>query len=336
VPKWLAEAERDFALAPDARLVMLPQAASGAYLIRSIQFKKIGSAPALPGFSLVASGVAGDQSLLFLFESSEDSASTAAALRASGVLPHPKMERLKRYLLLQSTAGSELWIDLPPLDLGHSHIDLFPDRRVLLASRRHNWRAEADADLNGVIFDPRTGRADRVGLGDAISDLQIDDRGRIWIGYFDEGVFGSSVGQAGLVCFSALGGKVWEFPADADHTINDCYALNVAGAEAAIFFYSDFPLYRIGADFELTWKQTKLRGCHAFAMSETEILFSGQYDDPPNVAYIGRLDREGMILVRRAYLLMPDGSARPPGRLQGRGRHLYHFGEDGIYRATVG
>lgn len=313
---------------------MLPQAASGARLIRSIQFEKIGTAPTRLGFSLVASGVAGDQSLLFLFESSGDSASTAAALRASGVLPHPKMERLKRYGLHKSAAGSELWIDLPPLELGHSHVDLFPDGRVLLASRRHNWRAETDHDLNGVIFDPRTGRADRVGLGD--SDLQIDDLGRIWIGYFDEGVFGSSVGQAGLVCFSTLGEKVWEFPADADHTIDDCYALNVAGPEAAIFFYSDFPLYRIGADFELTWKQTKLRGCHAFAMSETEILFSGQYDDPPNVAYIGRSDREGMILVRRAYLFMPDGSARPRGRLQGRGRHLYHFGEDGIYRATLG
>lgn len=245
------------------------------------------------------------------------------------------MERLKRYGLHKSAAGSEVWIDLPPLELGYSHVDLFPDGRVLLANRRHNWRAETDHDLNGVIFDPRTGRADRVGLGDAISDLQIDDHGRIWIGYFDEGVFGSSVGQAGLVCFSTLGENVWEFPADADHTIDDCYALNVAGAEAAIFFYSDFPLYRIGADFELTWKQTKLRGCHAFAMSETEILFSGQYDDPPNVAYIGRSDREGMILVRRAYLFMPDGSARPRGRLQGRGRHLYHFGEDGIYRATL-
>lgn len=245
------------------------------------------------------------------------------------------MDRLKRYRLLNSQAGSELWIDLPPLELYHSHVDLFPDGRVLLASARWNLRADTDYNLNGIIFDPRTGQASRVGLGDGISDLQIDERGRIWIGYFDEGVFGSSVGQAGLVCFSALGEKVWEFPPDADHTIDDCYALNVAGAEAAIFFYSDFPVYRIGADFELTWKQTKLRGCHAFAMSEAQILFSVQYDDPPDVAYIGRLDRDGTILVRRANLLMPDGSARPPGRLQGRGRHLYHFGDDGVYRATV-
>ena len=304
-------------------------------MIRSVQFEKIGTAPTLPGGSLVASGVAGDQSLLFLFELSEDGPSTATALRASGVLQHPMIGRLKRYRLLKSNAGSELWIDLPPLELHFSKVDLFPDGRVLLASSRWNFRAETDHHLNGIIFDPQTGQASRVDLGDGISDLQIDERGRIWIGYFDEGVFGSSVGQAGLVCFSDLGERVWEFPADADHAIDDCYALNVTGAEAAIFFYSDFPVYRIGADFELTWKQTKLRGCHALAMSEAEILFSGQYDDPSDVAYIGRSDRDRMILVRRAYLLMPDGSARPPGRLQGRGKHLYHFGEDGIYRATV-
>ncbi|MDF0498912.1 hypothetical protein [Bradyrhizobium yuanmingense] len=279
--------------------------------------------------------MAGDQSLLFLFESSEDSASTAAALRASGVVPHPKIDQLKRYCLLRLQAGSDFWIDLPPVGLHLSKVDLFPDGRVLLANARWSFQSDARYDLNGIIFDPRTGQANRVGLGDGISDLQIDDRGRIWIGYFDEGVFGGSVGQGGLVCFSTSGERVWEFAANASHAIYDCYALNVSGAEAAIFFYPEFPFYRIGADFELTWKQTKLRGCHAFAMSEAEILFSGQYNDPSNVAYVGQLDRDGTILVRRAYLLMPDGSARPPGRLQGRGRHLYHFSEDGIYRATL-
>ncbi|KJC37967.1 hypothetical protein UP06_30645 [Bradyrhizobium sp. LTSP857] len=316
--------------------MMLPRGSiGGAGLIRSIQFEKIGTAPTLPGFSLTASGVAGDQSLLFLFEFSDGGASTATALRASGVLPHPKMGRLKRYRLLKSNAGSELWIDLPPLELHASKIDLFPDGRVLLASSRWNFQVETDYNLNGIIFDPQTGQASRVGLGDGISDLQIDQRGRIWVGYFDEGVFGSSVGQAGLVCFSDLGEKVWEFPADADHTIDDCYALNVTGADAAIFFYSDFPICKIGADFQLSWWQTELQGCHAFAMSATEILFSSQYQESSETAHIGQLDREGVLYTKRARLLMPDGSGRPPGRLHGRGNHLYHFGEDGIYRATV-
>jgi hypothetical protein len=304
-------------------------------LTRSVQFEKIGAAPTLPGFSLAASGVAGDQSLLFLFGSWEGNASTAAALRASGVLAHPKMDRWRCYRLLKSTAGSELWIDLPPLEPYESRVDLFPDGRVLLASARYDWQAKPVYDLNGIIFDPGSGQANRVNLGDGISDIQIDDRGRIWIGYFDEGVFGGSAGQAGLVCLSAEGEKVWEFPEDADHRIDDCYALNVAGAEAAIFFYSDFPVCKIGADFQLSWWRTGLHGCHAFAMSETEILFSSQYRESPETAHLGRLAAGEVDDVRQVRLLMPDGSARPRGRLQGRGRHLYHFGEDGIYRATL-
>lgn len=254
------------------------------------------------------------------------------------------MDNSKRFRLLREGAGSVQSLDLPPLDLAFPKVEMFPDGRLLLAGARCYWRAETDYDLNGIIFDPRTGQENRVLFGDGISDLQIDEHGRIWVAYFDEGIFGNygwghpgpaPVGQAGLVCFSALGEKVWEFPNDAGHAIYDCYALNVSGAEAVIFSYPDFQICRISSDFQLTLKRTKLRGCHAFAMSESEILFSGQYDDPPDVAYVGRLDRDGIILVRRAHLLMPDGSARPSGRLQGRGKHLYHFGGDGVYRATV-
>ncbi|WP_431203332.1 hypothetical protein ACQ86E_31905 [Bradyrhizobium betae] len=314
-------------------------------MIRSVQFEKIGDTPTLPGFSLAVSGVTGDRSRLFLFvEESGRQAVFESDHGGIGSFPRARMDGPKRFRLLRESNGSVQTIDLPPLDLAFPKVDMFPDGRLLLAATRCNWRAETDYDLNGIIFDPHTGQANRILLGDGISDLQIDDRGRIWIAYFDEGVFGNygwghpgpaPVGQAGLLCFSAIGDKIWAFPNDAGPAIYDCYALNVTGAEAAIVSYPDFPICRIDAEFQLTSKRTKLRGCHAFAMSEAEILFSGQYDDPPDVAYIGRLDREGMILVGRARLLMPNGSARPHGRLQGRGKHLYHFGEDGVYRATV-
>jgi hypothetical protein len=305
-------------------------------LIGSIQFEKIGAAPTLPGFSLAASGVAGDQSVLFLFiEDSGRQAVFESDHGGIGSFPRANTDGPKRSRLLRDCAGSVQSIDLPPLDIAFPKVDIFPDGRVLLAGARCDWRAETDWDLNGIIFDPRSGQANRVHLGDGISDLQIDDRGRIWIAYFDEGVFGGSVGQAGLVCFSALGKKVWEFPADADYAIDDCYALNVSGAEAAIFFYSDFPVCRIGADFQLSWWRTELQGCHAFAMSETEILFSSQYREAPETAHLGRLAASEIDDVRQVLLLMPDGSARPPGRLQGRGRYLYHFGADGVYRATM-
>ena len=294
----------------------------GTHLIRSIQFEKIGAAPTLAGFSLAASGVAGDQSLFFLFV---EESGHHGGIGSFALAP-------KRCRLLRESAGSIESIDFPPLDITFPKVDLFPDGRVLLAGARCGLRAETDGDLDGVIFDPRTGQANSVRMGYGISDLQIDDHGRIWVAHFDEGVL---VEPAGLVCFSALGEQVWEFPADADHMIDDCYALNVAGSEAFIFFYSDFPVCKIGADFQLSWWQTQLQGCHAFAISGTEILFSSQYREAPEIAHLGRLAVREIVDVKQVRLLMPDGSARPPGRLQGRGRHLYHFGADGIYRATL-
>jgi hypothetical protein len=283
----------------------------------------------LAGFSLAASGVAGDQSLLFLFGSSEGRAET------EDVLSHPKMGNLKPHRLLWADAASERLIDLPELELSSPRVDLFPDGRVLLTDAWSTWQGETDYDCNGIIFDPRTGQMDHIRLGHGISDLQIDERGRIWVAYFDEGILGNSVGQAGLVCFSSYGEKIWEFPTDADYAIDDCYALNVAGAEAAIFFYSSFPVCKIGADFQLSWWRTELQGCHAFAMSETEILFSSQYRESSDTAHLGRLAADEIVDVRQVRLLMPDGSPRPSGRLQGRGKHLYHLGKDGVYRATV-
>lgn len=304
--------------------------------MRSVQFEKIGAAPTLPGFSLAASGVAGDQSLLFLFvEDSGRQAVFESDHGGIGSFPRAVMNSPKRFRLMRESAGSVQSIDLPLLDIAFPKVDIFPDGQVLLAGTRCNWRAETDYDLNGIIFDPHTGQANRVLFGDGISDLQIDERGRIWVAYFDEGIFGNSVGQAGLVCFSTLGEKVWEFPIDADYAIDDCYALNVSGAEAVIFFYSDFPVCKIGADFQLSWWRTELQGCHAFAVSGTEILFSSQYRESSETAHLGRLAADKLIDVRQVRLSMPDGSGRPPGRLQGRGRHLYHFGEDGVYRATV-
>jgi hypothetical protein len=170
----------------------------------------------------------------------------------------------------------------------------------------------------------------------------VDALGRIWIGYFDEGVIGNfgwgrsgarPIGAAGLVCFSELGEKIWEYPAD--EGMVDCYALNVWGSEAAIFFYTTFPLCGISSDFKLAYWETGLRGCHQFAICESKVLFSGQYRDPPDVAYLGKLEAREVLRTQRVRLLLPDGSGVPEGQLLGRGKHLYFFDDRSVYRASV-
>jgi hypothetical protein len=236
-------------------------------------------------------------------------------------------------------------IELPELDLTFPEVDVFPDGRILIAGPRCEWRGKDDFDLNGAIVQPTTGEVTRILLGDGISAIQVDDLARIWVGYLDEGVFGNfgwgfgdgptSVGAAGLVCFSDAGEKAWEFPKNRSYSIADCYALNVSGADATAFFYTEFPICRISSSFELTFRTTNLAGCHTLAVSDTEALFSGQYRDPPDTAHLGKLSPERLSDIRRLRMLMPDGSARSGGQLLARGQSLYHFDTEKVCRFSL-
>ena len=68
-------------------------------------------------------------------------------------------------------------------------------------------------------------------LGDASEDVQTTPDGRIWVSYFDEGVFGNGVGRQGLICFDSAGRVLFQYADFAEQnalpTIADCYAINV-------------------------------------------------------------------------------------------------------------
>src|SRR5262249_22084105 len=208
------------------------------------------------GYLSVAKSVAGDGSLLFLsIEPTGANAVTQTYTSGIGIFPKTRMSDAKRFrLLIRRADSSPQTIDLPELDLTFPLVDIFPDGKVLVVGPRCAWRGHENYDLNGVIFDPRTAKVSRILLGDGINSAYVDALGRIWVAYADEGIFGNfgwgnpgptPVGAAGLVCFSEAGEKIWEYPADANCAIDDCYALNVSGSEVALFFYTDFPLCRI-------------------------------------------------------------------------------------------
>jgi len=296
----------------------------------------IGAIPTLPGFSLVRKAIANDGSVLFLFaEKSASKFLQETHQQGIGMSPRSQAEVPVRLCLLKMTSETSSLIELPELDLTFPLVDVFPDGRILVAGPRCEWRGEDDFDRNAAVVQPDTRQVTRILLGDGIASAQVDSLGRIWVGYFDEGVFGNfgwggragpmPIGSSGLACFSASGEKVWEFPENQAYAISDCYALNVSGSDAAIFFYTGFPICKISRDHELAFWKTGLAGCHTFAMSETEVLFSGQYNDPPDAAYLGKFAPGGLATTRRMRLVMPDGSSRADGQLLARGKHLYHI-----------
>lgn len=114
-------------------------------------------------------------------------------------------------------------------------------------------------------------------LGDASEDLQTTADGRIWVSYFDEGVFGGGIGRQGLVCFDSDGAPIFRYADYAEQhdlpMIADCYAMNVDEAGAVwLNYYTDFPLVQLrNFKAERVWKEVGSLG-NVFAMRSKEII----------------------------------------------------------------
>lgn len=313
--------------------------------MKTIKFQKIAEIPTTSdGYSLVKKSLANDGSLLFLFvePAGKDAVRERYTDPGGSSFPQSTMNTARRFRLVQTGGEHERVVELPKLDLTFPHVDVFPSGKVVVVGARCEWRNEHDYDLNGGIFDPITGRLSRILLGDGIEDLYVDSLDRIWVSYFDEGVFGNfgwggpgprCVGAAGLVCFSETGEKIWEY--SADPPIADCYALNVTGSEAAIYFYTEFPVCKISTDFRLKCWNTGLSGCHHFAISDRAILMSKQYTDAPSTGYLGILGENSVTDIRKVKFVLPSGAEIPEGQLLGRGRHMYFFDDVSVHRATL-
>ncbi len=117
-----------------------------------------------------------------------------------------------------------------------------------------------------------------VELGDAIESIQTTTDGRIWVSYFDEGVFGSGIGRQGLVCFDSSGKDVFRYADFAEQNglpmICDCYALNVdMSGDVWLNYYTDFPLVRLHDNkLDRMWAKFGVLG-NAFAIRGDEIIY---------------------------------------------------------------
>jgi hypothetical protein len=153
-----------------------------------------------------------------------------------------------------------------------AHVQRYEDG-WLLGDARGGYAAVHDrfGKKTGKIFD----------LGDGSEDLQTTPIGNIWVSYFDEGVFGLGIGNAGLICFDSTGKSVFKY-SDLVEThqapyIADCYALNViSDHEVWLCYYADFPLVCLRR-FELQLPPKKLGPTRSFAISNGAAICSRAY-----------------------------------------------------------
>lgn len=160
------------------------------------------------------------------------------------------------------------------------------------------------------IFDTKGEKVVRtLDLGDAIEDVQTTPEGHIWVGYFDEGVFGNGIGANGLVCFDSDGAAVFKY-ADfaAEHElphIDDCYSLNVCRDAVWTCHYSAFPLICL-KNFKLARVWNEFGSAKAFAVREKHLvrfpayrkpfLIARKFDDSAEIIW-DLIDSDGIPLV---------------------------------------
>jgi hypothetical protein len=184
----------------------------------------------------------------------------------------PDQSRCQAQLAVISGTGASQPITLPAAY--YTKIDRFPDGRWLIVTPRTRGDQE-----NAMILNETGSQFATFCLGDGIQHVRCAGDGTIWVGYFDEGVFGDSVGAGGLVHFSAEGRQLGAYNAAEKLPalwIADCYALTIVGSDIWTCFYSDFPIVRLRDGRQTHW-HNDVCGAKALAVDGRHVVLAGGY-----------------------------------------------------------
>jgi hypothetical protein len=238
--------------------------------------------------NVVSAGLGFNQELILVTTTADPQSSYAGADVSPGWASFPHSAAPSPYgvdvrILSDQTERTVRVRDLP---VSRPTFQALPDGGLLAVGARSSWK-DGDAFHNAVLIDVAGDIASTFCLGDGIAHTQVDPLGRIWVGYFDEGVFGNfgwggpgrePLGSSGLVCWSLDGRKLWSFEApEGVGPIDDCYALNVTGHEAWACYYSDFPIVRVGDDWRIKAWAGGPSGAHAIAVTDGAVALVGGY-----------------------------------------------------------
>lgn len=178
-------------------------------------------------------------------------------------------------------------------------------------------------------------------MGDGIEHLQVDNKGIIWIGYFDEGVFGfSDLSKNGLIALNknerveyrhnhfisenpnSRGGR--------DIFIDDLYALNVScGGKALLCPYAHFVVGEVkNGTYRMVLPEAPVSGAKGIARYEKYILFLGSYSNRSQITAVDMDTKQ----VRVCSLIDKDGTVVRPLRIAARNSQFVIATENQIQR----
>jgi hypothetical protein len=222
-------------------------------------------------------------------------------------------------------------------------LDCLPDGRWVVAGTRC-----AVGEYNARLINSDGTIARRMCLGDGIRHLQCDPQGRIWVGYFDEGIYGNfgwgwgpgqpePIGAPGINRFDEYGEllPILRSSFQPGPNIDDCYAMNVSKDGVWACVYTDFPILNI--TFEGTyriWQNKDILGASALALKSDHVVLIGGYQDEENRGALLRLgDDRSKPVFQFAFDVLGHG-LRSLSLVAARGDEI-HFVTEGCWLWTT-
>ncbi|WP_157751872.1 hypothetical protein [Actinoplanes derwentensis] len=218
-------------------------------------------------------------------------------------------------------------------DLRVSFVQPLPEGRVLLAAAR-----AGRGEINGEVW-TRDGSLESQGhLGDAIEELQTTPSGKVWAGYFDEGVLGGRGPEGhGLARFNQDLTVDWLYPHDAGLPyISDCYTLNLHGETAHFCPYTDFHIQSASGDQVTDCGESPYQSAHNMLVSGTDRALLAGWGSEYDVVTLLRIGRDGVRRIGgQCRLVLPDGIEAQRLRYTCRSADLHAFARGTWYRTNM-
>ncbi len=300
--------------------------------------------------TVVAASLGHDSELIIATSDADPDSTFGGADVSPGWASFPHSAAPNRYPVTVQVLGgdSSRSIKVEDLPVAHPTIQALPDGGLVFIGARSSWK-DGEGSHNAVVIDSDGRISSTFCLGDGIEHAQVDSGGRIWVGYFDEGIFGNygwggpgpePLGSAGIVSWSLTGERLWSFPYPPPSgldSIADCYALNVTSDGVWACYYTDFPIIRITSDGAIeTWIGGP-SGAHAMAVARGSVALIGGYRGLHDRLVLCSLGDDSTIDEMTTFqLALPGGHDLPrDARLLARGAVVAALVNDGWYQLDI-
>ncbi|QSB06026.1 hypothetical protein [Natronoglycomyces albus] len=283
--------------------------------------------PPHPTDVLISADVGPGGEALAIWASTDDAPQLGWLNRHHGTSPQvpmldePVLVRLTRH----QPNGNVRSLGPMRINVRNPHVQPLPGDRYLVVGARCRYN-KGNPDRNATVFSAQGRPLLTATVGDGVQDVQATSSGRLYVSYFDEGVYGSHgwgwpdppIGSSGLVQFDDQLRPKWQFRSANDAIrIDDCYALNVSGTEVWVYPYDQFPILRLRFGSMSVWTN-EVTGAHALITDGTRCALVGGYSLPDRIS-IGRF-RAGRFTLSRTSSITLGERPIPASVLRQAGR----------------